>query len=277
MVHKKSVVLISAVGFAVFALGATQALATGNVSASVNKGVLTITGDGSDNSIVMEPKLDAESNPITSVFMISSGDGTTTVNGVLTPYETPVANHEVLIDLGDGNDELEMTNVTITRMCRITTGTGDSSVTIDNAVFNKQLRLTMGDGANVVDINNTDISEPSKVITGNGPDSITFNDVEYRGGITTKSGDDVLVIANSHHIDPKGKLAIKTANGLDDVTFTDAHWQGKVLINTGNDDDTVTAGNITVGVFVKVSGGGDTDTLIDNGGHTGVPQFTAFP
>ncbi|MBI5506637.1 MAG: hypothetical protein HY899_17760 [Deltaproteobacteria bacterium] len=282
MLHKKSFALMCAVGLATLALGMSQAQAAGNVVASVNQGVLHVTGDGSDNSIVMDPAMDGL-NVIPSVFVLSSGDGTTTINGVLTPYTTATVNKEVLIDLGEGADDLAMNNVTITRMCRITTGNGDSSVTMDNVVMNKQVRLTMGDGNNVVDINNTDISEPSKIITGNGPDSITFSDVEFRGGITTKQGDDTLVIDGSHHVDPRGKLAIKTANGLDNVTFTNASWQGKVLINTGHDDDTVTAGNIHVGVFAKITGSADTDTLTNNGGHDCLnpgcpsPEFLAFP
>lgn len=270
MDRKKTAVLLSAIGAATVAFYASQASAAGNVIVSVNKGVLRVTGDASDNSIVIE------GTESTSVYLVSSGDGTTTINGALDPYTTAVANKQVLIDMGDGADTLDVHNAVITRTCRIATGTGDSSVTLDNVVFNMQLRLTMGDGVNSVLLNNTDISEPSKIITGNGVDTVTLNDAEYRGGIKTKNGDDVVVITNSHHVDPTGMLSVKTANGLDNVTFTDAHWQGKVLINTGNDDDTVTAGNIVVGVFVKIIGAAHTDTLIDNGGHTGAPQFYAF-
>ncbi len=271
MINTKSVVLMSAVGFAVLALGASQARASGNVSVSVNLGVMTVTGDAADNSVVIEGTLD------TSVFLVTPGDGSTTINGASSPYTTPVANHEVYIDMGGGSDDLVMNNVTITRLCKITTGIGDSSVTMNNVVLNKQLRLTMGDGTNLIDMNNTDISEPSKIVTGNGPDSVLFDDVEYRGGITTKNGDDIVVLANSHHVDPKGKLAVKTGNGADQFTLTDANWRGKILVNTGNDVDTVTVGNITVGAYVKITGGPDADVLIDNGGHTGTPQFISFP
>src|SRR5207237_910140 len=64
---------------------------SGNVTVSVAKGNLVIKGDNADNQIT-----------ITSTTI--TGNGGTTVNGVLTPVPIPVFSGDIKMDLKGGND-----------------------------------------------------------------------------------------------------------------------------------------------------------------------------
>lgn len=266
----RSIIFRSSVGFAALAASATLAGAAGDVTVSVVNGQLHITGDGADNSIIVAGTMQ------TNAYSVSSGDGTTTINGGVGPVTSGVANREIFFEFEQGANTVVVNNANFTRTVSATFG-NDGEFTLNDVVMNKNLRLTMGDGANIVDFTDVQISEPSKINLGDGPDLVSLMASEYRGGIYTKDGDDIVTIVNSSHTDPKGKLSVKTGKGIDTLELTNANWEGKIAINCGPGDDSFEAGMIEVGLKVKVTGSADNDTLTDNGGHTnGTPEFVAF-
>jgi len=271
MTQFRTFCLASATAFALSLGDVPVAFAAGNVTATVHKGVLRVVGDGADNSIIITGTMQ------TAAYQISSGDGTTTINGSTDPFTTAVANRQVFITMEQGNNTVNVHTATFTRQVRITFGPGDDTLEFTNVVINKNLNLAMGEGENTVDFLNSAISENSKIKTGKGVDAVLFDGVEYRGGIFTSDGDDIVSILNSSHVQPKGKLVIKTGKGNDSIEMTNLNWNGKVLANFGPDNDTLVTGGINVGVKVKITGASGTDTLIDNGGHIGTPQFVSFP
>ena len=267
----RSFIFRSSVGFAALAASASIAGAAGDVTVAVVNGQLTITGDGADNSIIVAGTMQ------TNAYSVTSGDGTTTINGQVGPITSGVANKEIFFEFVQGNDTVVVNNANFTRTVSATFGDAGGEFTLNNVVMNKNLRLTMGDGTNFVDFTDVQVSEPSKITLGDGADLVSFQSSEYRGGIYTKDGDDIVTIVNSSHTDPKGKLSVKTGKGLDTLELTNANWEGKIAINCGPGDDSFEAGTIEVGLKVKVTGSADTDTLTDNGGHTnGAPEFVAF-
>jgi hypothetical protein len=271
MTQFRNLCLASATAAALGLMDVPVASAAGNVTATVQKGVLRIVGDGGDNSIVVTGTMS------TSAYEISSGDGTTTINGGPGPITTPVANQQILIEMEQGNNTLDVNNATFSRQVRITFGPGDDTLEFTNVVINKNLNLAMGEGENTIDFLDSAVSENSKIKTGKGVDAVLFDGVQYRGRLFTSDGDDIVSIVNSSHVQPKAKLVIKTGNGDDSIEMTNLFWNGKVLANFGSGNDTLTTGAITVGLKVKITGASGTDTLINNGAHVGVPEFVSFP
>ncbi|HYC00612.1 MAG TPA: hypothetical protein VEC57_15870 [Candidatus Limnocylindrales bacterium] len=269
MAHRTSFIFKAVAGIAVVAATASGAMAAGNVNVSVFQGQLTISGDSADNDVTIS----GTASP--SRYLVTGNNGTT-VNGMGAPVTTDVANREVFIEMLSGSDTVSIVNATITRTVEITFGNGTNSLSMNNVVMNKNLKLIMGLGTNSINFVDTEITEPSKITTDDGMDTIEFDNVEFRGGIFTKDGNDIVTILNSHHVDPKGKLVVKTGNDQDDIEITNADWEGKMLINAGTGNDLVTAGTIDVGVKAKITGAGDTDTLTNNGGHVGIVEFSAF-
>lgn len=267
----RSFIFRSSVGFAALAASASIAGAAGNVTVSVVNGQLHIAGDGADNSVIVAGTMQ------TNAYSVTSGDGTTTINGQVGPITSGVANREIFFEFEQGNNTVVVNNANFTRTVSATFGDSDDEFTLNDVVMNKNLRLTMGDGSNIVDFTDVQISEPSKMDLGDGSDLVSFLASEYRGGINTQDGDDTVTIVNCSHTDPKGKLSVKTGKGIDTLELTNANWEGKVSINCGPGDDSFETGMVEVGLRVKVTGSADTDTLIDNGGHTnGTPEFVAF-
>jgi hypothetical protein len=271
MIRIRNFIFRSSVGFAALAASASIAGAAGDVTVSVVNGQLRITGDGGDNSIVVAGTMQ------TNAYSVTSGDGTTTINGQVGPITSGVANREIFFAFEQGANTVVVNNANFTRTVSATFGDSDDEFTLNDVVMNKNLRLKMGNGTNIVDFFDVQISEPSKMNLGDGVDLVSLLSSEYRGGIFTADGDDTVTIVNSSHTDPKGKLSIKTGKGIDTLELTGANWEGKIAINCGAGDDSFTAGNIEVGLRVKVTGSAGTDTLIDNAGHTnGTPEFAAF-
>jgi len=269
MAHASKFIQGAVAGIAIAAATASGAMAAGNVQVSVFQGQLSVTGDSADNDVTIS------GTPSTAIYEVTGNNGTT-INGAGAPFTTGVANREVFIEMVSGSDTVSIIDATFTRTMSVEFGSAVNSFSMNNVTLNKNLKLTMGLGTNSVSFVDSEITEPSKMKFDDGVDVIEFDNVEYRGGIYTKDGNDIVTILNSHHVDPKGKLVIKTGNDQDDIELTNANWEGKVLINAGTGDDLVTAGTIDVGVKVKITGAGDNDTLTNNGGHTGTVEFSAF-
>jgi len=250
---------------------AGTALADGNVvipvPSTTNRNLI-VTGDSGNNSIVIE------GTGMASQFTISSGDGTTTINGSTDPFMVLGANREFKINLGGGNNTLSMLNATVSRSLLITTGDTDNTVSLDNVRTGKRLSLRMGEGANMVTLTGCDITEKSIIRTDNGPDDISIDGSNFRGGIVTKDGDDIISVTNTGHLE--SFLKINSGRGNDTITLDTLDYPLKILVSASRDDDNVTVGNLTAGKKIVINGSQGTDTLTDNGGNSPAPKFGNF-
>lgn len=270
MVDFRRISLAVAAACTAAVLTAPAAHAGGNVTMTINKGVMKLNGDGGDNSIIIEGTMSP------TIFQVSSGDGTTTINGMAGPIMTGIVNRHVYIRTGLGNDTIDIRNATFTRKLKITADDGDMLVRMENVIVNFNLFIKTGDGSNEIDMVNVDIGELSNIKTGDGDDIVYWDDVVFRGGLNTKDGSDDITIVNSSHVDPKGKLIVKSGNDDDFIDVTNANWEGRLFIIAGKGNDDVTVGTIDVGVKTRVYGGPDSDTLHNNGGHVGTVEFFQF-
>jgi hypothetical protein len=117
----------------------TRTAPAGNVLAAVMNGVLYIAGDAADNSIRIQPAGIGEA-------MITPTDGTTAVNGQTGPVTLGGVNGVVSINLGDGNNHLEISGLSVNKELFIGTGSGNDTVSLSGVNVGKMLAIVTGAG-----------------------------------------------------------------------------------------------------------------------------------
>ena len=140
-----------------------RTLFNGNVTASVASGILNLQGNNLNNSIVV-----AQTSTSTTGFTVSSGDGSTTINGKSTPQAfTGVTG--ITTKLGCGNDTVLIENATgIAGNVQITASNGNQNITLDNVVVGGNFTLTNSGGQNQTTVENSTIDGSATVTAGAG-------------------------------------------------------------------------------------------------------------
>lgn len=222
-----------------------RSLLAGDVLATLSSGSLILTGDSDDNSIVIT----ADANDPGRVTL-SSGDGTTTINGSLADQEFTfavdlrasmkagddiveivgdggpgsVAPRDVTIDLGSSASENEFHmsgGFTVTRTLRVAATTGHDLVTLDTVAAG-DLYFSLGnDGADVT-INEVGTTKAMTFLYGNsGGSSNTFNGTGFTAGTS---------------------LTLQTGTGTNEVHASDALVNTTALFRLQGSTDTLTLG-----------------------------------
>ena len=274
----------------------------GNVTATLVGNTLRIVGDQQDNKIFV---YSAENQGV--VVVVVEGADSTEINGFLQPVSFPAAsvagldirmnggNDSVTLGKtrsntvtgltlsrllqyngGNGDDTLEVANVSVARTTTIRGGGGDDSVTINNGShFSSSVSISLDTGSlnenESVSIDNATFDKPT-AIRGSDVDStvnITANtgSTTFNASLTirTQSGDDQVTLDEADV--SSGPLTIGTGDGDDQVTLDDGTY--KILsLNTGLGDDTVnigttTAVSVTLGAAI-VLGDGTNGLTIQN-------------
>ncbi len=112
----------------------------GNVTAQVVGGVLFVVGDDQANAIQIAKTGDRS-------VMIRSADGTTTVNGQLTPQPLGGITRGYDIKLGGGDDALDLIGVRARRGLRVEGGAGADVITLFHVRSDRQAEVFGGDGS----------------------------------------------------------------------------------------------------------------------------------
>lgn len=211
----------------------------GNVTAVIDGGNLVITGDSGNNNIVISR------GPLGQVIVAGGTEGgaigtETQINGSVAPAILSGFAVDVLINMGDGNDRVVITDFTSSNVINAYLGGGDD-------VFLLQSR-----------------SEPALPFTRNDAAPVTYADVSTIGS--------VIVYANSGN-DTFGMFDASIGGDLifygdvgndtfiaDGTTTADAVVQRAVLVDMGFGDDIFTAERISVR---------DGFTLFDGGATVG--------
>ena len=277
----------------------------GNVTATLVGNTLRIVGDQQDNKIFV---YSAENQ---GVVVVVEGADSTEINGFLQPVSFPAAsvagldirmnggNDSVTLGKtpsntvtgltlsrllqyngGNGDDTLEVANVSVARTTTIRGGGDDDSVTINNGShFSSSVSISLDTGSlnESVSIDNATFDKPT-AIRGSDVDStvnITANtgSTTFNASLTirTQSGDDQVTLDEADV--SSGPLTIGTGDGDDQVTLDDGTY--KILsLNTGLGDDTVnigttTAVSVTLGAAI-VLGDGTNGLTIQNSSNFGL-------
>lgn len=239
-------------------------LLAGDIDARAIGSVLYITGDNTDNGVVVH----STSEGVIEILGLSEGGAATTINGK--ESESFVRIKDVFITLDDGNDTLILTDLTLSGSATIRTGDGNDFIGLgefddDDDLIEDLLEDLAGDvlGALTVkgavnidaaDGNDTLLARNttlnlSTIIFGKGNDTLTFDrngepaDSDYVPGVTTT-----------------GPLTITLGDGQNAATFEGLTAQN-LTVSAGNEQDTLIIEDSTVSKATNISVGDGTNTV----------------
>lgn len=224
------------------ALEARQLL-SGNVTATLAKGTLTIQGDGGDNVIQIESTTNIGGNPTITVANVNNP---TSINGHASADFAASAVNNLRINMQNGNDQVYVF-VGLPNTVTISVGSGNDTVGFGPS-------SGVGGGNQVLTANSLSITASSKSATS---DSIYVTNSTINAlSISTGSGNDIVRIGidntgSANGVCTIGSLAIDSGNGNsklvtpsnqeagDTVVVFNSTITGSSTINTGSGDDFV--------------------------------------
>ena len=264
----------------------------GNVSATLVGNTLRIVGDAQSNSVFVYQQggnvvvegssttvngLSSVSFPAANVagLDIRMNNGNDSVTLGKTPGNTVtglILSRLLQYNGGNGDDTLEVANVSVARTTTIRGGGGDDSVTINNnSHFSSSVSISLDTGSTSesVSIDYATFDKPTAIrgsdvdSTVNITGSTTFN---ASLTIRTQTGDDQVTLDGADV--SSGPLTIGTGDGVDQVTLDGGTY--KILsLNTGLGNDTVnigttTAVSVTLGAAIVLGDGLNNGLTIQN-------------
>ncbi len=217
----------------------SRRLLSGNVTASVANGSLTLSGDGESNAIVLDQAgLNADQVRVT-------GTGGTTINDGVDPVIMSGITRAVGMRLGAGDDELVMRDVSLPgdvwlnadggantlALSDVQTGGtvyigNDSNVnttmTIADTTIDGYLHISTGSGGHNLALDAVVVKGKTNICRFNADDVITVDDSTFNGDVTLYTGGGADLIAIETLGDPTGpttafnsKMWVRTKSGED--------------------------------------------------------------
>jgi hypothetical protein len=171
----------------------------GLVTGRVSGGTLEVKGDFFSNAITITPGAVPFSVKVTG---INDNNGLpTTVNGVSNGAITfKNVIHGMKVDLGAGNNILNVNGVTIFGKVSLKTGNGVDAVALATNLLKSDLTIKTGRSMDTVSITNTTVLGTARIKTGTGSDVLTIN--------------------NQPNVNSIGALKVDLGRGNDIATFT---------------------------------------------------------
>ncbi len=177
----------------------------GDVTATVNDGLLQVVGDIEGNEIIVAGRADGTVSVI--------GINNTTINGGTAPFVVSTTLNDVDVQLNAGDD----------------------NATIQGLVLSDSLRVRTGAGADTTSVHHIDVSRFEQ-FGGDGNDQMEFNNVYSRRSIliSGENNDDIVSITN---LAAGTNANILTGNGNDTVAIDNLGVKNNLNLNTGNGND----------------------------------------
>ena len=188
--------------------------------------------------------------------------------------------HDVIVDLGDGANQLQVAGGTIAGRLVIHGGSEQDNVTLgDDLHVRRDVRVNLGDGTNQFQVADARLGGHLKYQGGSGEDQVTIaDDARLDGHAVVKLGDGAnqfdladarvdghLKVHGGDHQDVftihedavlRKHARLWTGDGEDSVVF--AGTARNLVVNMGDDDDTLLlAGSVWAGVHVHMGDGND--------------------
>jgi hypothetical protein len=252
---------VLAMGMVSVLLGdAAHVAAAGNVTVSVVNGTVMIVGDPANNVVGVS---EGGANDELGIF---GGDGTT-INGDESVLVTGMTGR-VTIDLGAGDDDLEVGETPkFPSDLRIMLGDGNDELGLTDTYTMGILSISCGDGDDDVSGSVVDAGKTIKVIGGDGDDEILLGDLVSSGRGTRISGgegNDVVFLTG----EVPSATSITTGRGNDSVLIDGVLFLNALTVRMGGEDDHLEYGSCTFDGVTRLDGGRDNDTLVDAEGNT---------
>jgi hypothetical protein len=160
----------------------TRVVPVGNVTAMVLNGTLYVAGDALNNAVRMQ-SIGA------GAVTISATDGTTAVNGQFGPLTLGGVAGVVSINLGDGNNQLDLSGLSVTKELFIGMGSGDDTVSLTNVSVGKSIAIVTGAGNDQVTITHTTARRQLTVDAGAGDDVVNVTSSHFGRKSVLQGGD----------------------------------------------------------------------------------------
>jgi len=231
-------------------------LLSGNVTAVVSGGNLTLAGDDQGNEILIDQVgVGADEVRI-------SGVGTT-VNDQAGPVTISGVTGNVLVRMGRGNDVVQIQDADLPGSLSVNDIRGNNELVLDAAAVAGGLRVAGKRGDQTVRVvNGSDIARSANIDNDRGDNltQVLASEVGGQLSISGKQGVETVemdgVIVGSH-------VKVRHLKGDTDVAIHDADIGGHLMVLTGKDGDTVVLGGASevdgkVDVNIK-DGGGSVD------------------
>ena len=205
--------------------------AWGDVVTTLTGSSLVVTGDRSADAVTIEEAPGG---------LTVTGFGGTLVDGSSDVVTIPGV-ERLTVKLGDGNDRLTLTNVTLPRGFDLRLGRGNDSVFVERASAGSS-RIRTGNGYDDVIVFGVSRFDSLAVETSNGNDFVEVDD-------TFVSGD----------------LKIDTGSDEDDVTVFATEVGNDMHMRLGNDDDVLVLVDVVIDDDTKLDGENGDDALFFDG------------
>lgn len=238
----------------------------GNITAALQNGVLTITGDNLGNDVAVQ-------RPIANLVTVT-GLEQTVVNGVAPVNGKSVVAFtgvtDVVIQTNDGNDKVRVNGPLFGRATfrdvTIDSGAGDDQVDIERAFVADDLNIFTKNGKDIVsltqvivggsgaDSNQNDLQiNTARVTSGaSDADTVKLNEVKVKRDLTITTGDDadIVLLQDPRALRPAtaalaqpvivgDDLSIDTGDAADKVTLNVVTVTDEVNIDLRNGDDSL--------------------------------------
>lgn len=203
----------------------TRVMLAANITASVNKGILTITGSAEADQVTLEPG----DQPGTVRISVDGG----TVNN-LTSVELSGLTKDIRAFLAGGNDQIFVQNF------------------IGGHALPKNLTIEAGDGADVIDLQNVHVNGVASLNSGAGNDNVWVDDSLFvkKVSVDAAEGDDGVLIdrrtgfAGSTQFNHKLSVLLGAGTdvlrvGIDGDASRRASVSRPASINGGTETDTI--------------------------------------
>jgi len=179
----------------------------GDVTATVNDGLLQIIGDAEGNEIIVAGRPDGTA----TVFPV----GDTTINGSTDPFVVSTTLEDVDVRLNEGDDNATIQGLVLSRSLRVRTGAGDDTTFVHHIEVQR-----------------------FEQFAGDGNDQLEFNNVYSLGSIqiSGENNDDIVSITN---MASGTNTTLLTGNGADTVAIDNLGVKDNINLDTGGADDQV--------------------------------------
>jgi hypothetical protein len=256
-----------------------RVLMAGDVTAAIVGGTdLVITGDAAANAV----RVSGTSTP--GEYIVSRADAATTINAGTTPF-TASGISNLVIDLGDGDDRVNLVHMHVSGDVSINTGTdaGRDLVKVTFAQVDGTFDADTGDGNDELVLTALHVSGDATIDSGLGDDKLYLTVGKFGGlfGVSTGNGSDFVSLSA---VNIAGNTTVDTGadTGNDLVVVAASRFQSPVSVNLGDGDDKLI---ITFNRFdssLSADGGLGSDALVNRfnrflGGAPSLISFERFP
>ncbi len=262
-------------------------LLAGDVGISVRSGNLLVTGDNQSNLISISADasggISIEGNETlingsSSAFQFDGNLKNVTLRMLGGDDQVTVAglqlSKKLLLDLGRGNDRLQLANVS-GRDLTVSAGSGNDIIDIEALSTSRTTKITTNGGDDVLSVVSIMTGRDFRVFTGSGNDTFCVDSLEINGQLHLDlgRGDDELMFAGE--MIANGKTNLHLGSGDDLLAMVPAtNGQSAVLndrlkVFSGSGNDRVALdSSVTISRPVKLIGNSGSNDLLQNNAVT---------